>query len=258
MSSRVLVAADGDGILRAESRRLWRLTRVIGHIAWGFVLAVALGAFWSPHRPHVQKTARRWLAGLLGILGVELETRGAPADGPVLFVSNHVSWLDIPVLGAQTGACFLSKAEVRDWPLIGHLAAAAGTLFIKRGNGESGRKASEIAGHLRVGRRILVFPEGTTTDGTALRRFFPQLFQAPVEAGVAVQPVALRYLDENGDVDPELAFIGDDAFHTHLWSMMRRPRVRVRLDYADPLSHGEYDRDQLCREARRAVAERLA
>lgn len=258
MNSRVLVTAGGDGFLRAEGRRLWRLTRVMMHIARGLVLAVALGAFRNPHRPRIQQTARRWLAQLLVILGVELETRGAPASGPVLFVSNHVSWLDIPVLGGQTGCCFLSKAEVRDWPLIGHLAAAAGTLFIKRGKGESGRKATEIAGHLSDGRRILVFPEGTTTDGSALRCFFPQLFQAPVEAGVPVQPVALRYLDEPGDVDRALAFIGDDTFHAHLWSMLRRARIRVRVDYGPLLSPDTEGRDRLCARARAAVAERLA
>lgn len=258
MNSRVLGAAGfAGGGVRGEGRRLLRLFRVFWHLGGGLMLALRLGAWRAPHRPVVQRAARRWLSDLLGILGVSLEIRGVPAPGPVMFVSNHVSWLDIPVLGAQTELCFLSKAEVRDWPLIGQLAAAAGTLFIHRGGGESGRKAGEIAAHLRAGRRILVFPEGTTTDGSGLRRFFPQLFQAPLDVGVAVQPVTLRYLDDTGGLDREAAFIGDDAFHTHLWTLLRRPGIRVRLDFGTPLSGGDGGRNALCRQAREQVAARL-
>ncbi|KZX81426.1 acyl-phosphate glycerol 3-phosphate acyltransferase, partial [Alcanivorax sp. HI0013] len=178
---------EGSG-LWPQLRRMFRVARIVLYLLWGFVLAFLLGAFWSPYRPVVLAAKQRWCRRFLGILGVELTVTGSPVDAPVFLVSNHVSWLDIPLIASQRHLYFLSKAEVGDWPLIGTLARAMGTLFIKRGSGESGRKALEIAERLKLGHTVLVFPEGTTTDGTGLRRFFPQLFDAPLMADVPVQP----------------------------------------------------------------------
>ncbi len=240
-----------------ELRRLWRLLRVLIHILYGLLLALLIGAFWQPYRPLVQKATRHWLRGLLEILAVRMEVLGQPLPGTVFLVSNHVSWLDIPLIGVQRPVHFLSKAEVRDWPLIGLLAQAVGTLFIRRGSGESQRKSEEIADHLRLGRTVLIFPEGTTTDGRMVRRFFPQLFAAPLLATVPVQPLALRYLDELGEADGELAFIDDDAFHLHLWKMLRRDQIRVRLCWGTPLV-ADSDREQLARRACCSVSAMLS
>jgi 1-acyl-sn-glycerol-3-phosphate acyltransferase len=160
---------------------------------------------------------------------MEVEEIGRPSANARFYVSNHISWLDIPVIGAAQNVHFLSKAEVRDWPLIGQLASAAGTLYIRRGSGESGSKAAELAGYLAQGRPVLVFPEGTTSNGRQLRRFFPALFCAPALAQVATQPLALRYLDAHGGVDERPAFVGDDTFQAHLWRLLRCDRLRVQL-----------------------------
>ncbi|MCK5874847.1 MAG: 1-acyl-sn-glycerol-3-phosphate acyltransferase [Alcanivoracaceae bacterium] len=242
---------------RIELRRLWRLLRVLTHILYGLLLALLIGAFWQPYRPLVQKATGHWLRGLLEILAVRVEVLGQPLPGTVFLVSNHVSWLDIPLIGVQRPVHFLSKAEVRDWPLIGLLAQAVGTLFIRRGSGESQRKSEEIADHLSLGRTVLIFPEGTTTDGRTVRRFFPQLFAAPLLAAVPVQPLALRYLDEQGEADGELAFIDDDEFHLHLWKMLRRDQIRVRLSWGAPLVAGS-DREQLARRAYCSVSAMLS
>lgn len=231
-----------------DIRRCWRLLRVVVHIFYGLLLALVIGAFWRPYRPLVQRATRHWIRALMPILGVELEVRGAPVVGTAFVVSNHVSWLDIPLLGGQHRVHFLSKAEVRDWPLIGLLAQAIGTLFIRRGAGESQRKGQEISDHLLSGRTVLVFPEGTTTEGHNVRRFFPQLFAAPVLAGVPVQPVAIRYLDDLGNVDASLAFIGDDTFERHLWQLLRRDRIRAQVIWGNPLAPCS-DREALCQAA---------
>lgn len=236
-------------------RRYWRVVRVVGHIFYGLALAAALRAFWLPYRPTVRRQALRWQQQLLALLGVEVERVGLPDPEAGLVVANHISWLDIPVLGAHQDVHFLSKAEVRDWPLIGGLANAAGTLFIRRGSGESRSKASEIAGHIRAGRRVLVFPEGTTTEGRQLRRFFSPLFQAAVEAGVPVQPVVVQYLDAYGRVDVEPAFIGDDEFHHHLWRLLRRDCIRVRVLYLPSLARAEAE--QLCQRSHTAIQRHL-
>ncbi|MDX1804920.1 MAG: lysophospholipid acyltransferase family protein [Alcanivorax sp.] len=240
-----------------QLRRLWRVARIIVHLLWGFLLALLLGAFWWPCRPVVLAAKGRWCRQFLAILGVQLEVQGRPFAGPALLVSNHVSWLDIPVIASRRHLYFLSKAEVGDWPLIGTLARAVGTLFIKRGSGESGRKAREIAARLRLGHTVLVFPEGTTTDGTGVRPFFPQLFEASLLSGVAVQPLALCYLDEQGQPDRALAFIGDDEFHHHLWAMLLRPTIRARLHFCAPLACLETDRRRLSEQARARILAQL-
>lgn len=234
-------------------RRFYRVVRVVFHLLRGVLLALLLGAFWSPYRPVVLAAKQRWCQHFLTILGVELTVTGSKVQAPVFLVSNHVSWLDIPLIASQRHLYFLSKAEVGDWPLIGMLARAVGTLFIKRGSGESVRKAQEIASRLQQGHTVLVFPEGTTTDGTGLRRFFPQLFDAPLSAGVPVQPLAIRYLDSQGAPDQDMAFVGDDEFHHHLWAMLLRREIRVRLHFCAPLGGEGMDRKGLCAQARDSV-----
>lgn len=248
-SDQTLAARTGSVGLWPQLRRLWRMLRVILHILLGLLLALACGAFRAPYRPRARRIVRWWLQHLLKVLAVRVRVQGkAPAAGHFL-VSNHISWLDIPVLAAQADVYFLSKAEVRQWPLIGALAAAAGTLFIRRGGGESKQKAEEIGGHLRDGRNILVFPEGTTTDGSSVRRFFRQLFAAPVLAEAPLQPIALRYPeredarperqdarpDRKGAADRDIAFINDDAFHTHLWRLLLRDEIVADVTFCTPL-----------------------
>jgi len=257
MNDSVSVSPYPQSGLWPQLRRMVRVIRVVLYLLWGFILAFLLGAFWSPYRPVVLAAKQRWCRRFLRILGVELTVTGSRVEAPVFLVSNHVSWLDIPVIASQRHLYFLSKAEVGDWPLIGTLARAMGTLFIKRGSGESVRKAQEIASRLQQGHTVLVFPEGTTTDGSSLRRFFPQLFDAPLLAGVPVQPLAVRYLDSMGAPDPGLAFIGDDEFHHHLWAMLLRQKIRIRLHSCTPLDGEGMDRKALSVQAHGRVAEQL-
>ncbi|MCH8543398.1 MAG: 1-acyl-sn-glycerol-3-phosphate acyltransferase [Alcanivorax sp.] len=240
--------------IEPQLRRLGRLVRVVLHILGGLWLALRIDAVRRPHQPRVRVAARQWAAQLLTILRVEVCWQGpVPASGTFL-VSNHISWLDIPVLAAHGDIHFLSKAEVRQWPLVGRLALAAGTLFIRRGSGESTQKAAEIATHLRDGRSICVFPEGTTTDGTHVRRFFRQLFEAPLQADVMVRPLAIRYLAVDGSADQQVPFIGDDVFQRHLWQLLLRDHIRVSVVCAEPLSPTQYSNaDSLSRAAHASV-----
>ena len=255
-ADRLAVANPVERGLWPQARRLMRAGRILVHLARGFLLALLLGAFWAPQQPRVLVAKQRWCQRFLDILGAELTVTGSPHRGRVFLVSNHVSWLDIPVIASQRHLYFLSKAEVGDWPVIGQLARAVGTLFIKRGSGESGHKAKEIASRLKQGHAVLVFPEGTTTDGAHLRRFFPQLFDAPLLAGGRVQPLAIRYLDSMGAPDPAMAFVGDDEFHHHLWAMLLRREIRIRLHFCAVLEPNG-DRQKLCNTARKSIGEQL-
>lgn len=205
----------------ATLRRLWRSSLMMTHISSGLALLVVTGAIWRPYTPVVRKTMQWWLRRVTDILNIEIVVHGElphENDGSVLLVSNHVSWVDIPLIGGVTPISFLSKAEVASWPLIGTLASKVGTLFIQRGSGDTDRVAKTIADTLRRNRSVLFFPEGTTTDGTSIKRFHSKLFRVCQHHDVTVQPVVIRYWSEQS-CNP-VPFIGDDEFTGHLWNMM--------------------------------------
>lgn len=175
--------------------------------------------------------ARRTLA----ILGIHVAQSGETGldDGPLLVVANHVSWLDVYLLNALATARFVAKSDVRNWPLVGPMSAAFGTFFIVRGSyRDAARVKDAIADALRRGERVVVFPEGTTTDGTRVSRFYAALLQAAVDAGAPVQPVAIRYLGRNGAHEPAAAFIDDMSFATSLARVLRLPTLVAEVHVA--------------------------
>ena len=234
-------------------RRSLRAARVLLHIGSGFVVAGATGAFFAPHRPLVRRAARWWLGRLNRVLQVETVVHGVPPAQPALYVANHVSWLDIPVLGGLSNVHFLSKAEVASWPLIGPLATAAGTLYIRRGQGQVRQRTRDIAAHIADGRSILVFPEGTTTDGSAVLAFHSPLFAAATADGHRIQPVAIRYLDDQGRQHREVPFVGDDEFTGHLWRLLGSTRIRAEVHFLAPIPAGDRDPRELAAAARAAI-----
>lgn len=214
-------------------RLLLRLLQVAGHLLLGFVLAFVCGLFFFRHVVWHRPVIAWWLRRLASILNLEVEVQGTPVAAPALWVSNHVSWMDIPVLGGVRPINFLSKAEVARWPLVGRLAQAAGTLFIQRGSGDSEQVRAAMADALRGGRNVLFFPEGTTTDGHNVRRFFPKLFQAAIDAGCPVQPMVICYRDGDG-LHPVAPFIGEDALAPHLLHILNGERIRVSVRFLAP------------------------
>lgn len=212
-------------------RRLWRTSLIVTHLSSGLALLVITGAVWRPHSALVKKTKQWWLARIPEILGMQISVNGALPrhdDLPLLLVSNHVSWIDIPLIGGVTPTCFISKAEVARWPVIGTLAAKAGTLFIRRGSGDTDAVALTMADTLKQRRSILFFPEGTTTDGSTLKRLHTKLFKVCQHHPVTVQPVVIRYWTLAGE-NP-VPFIGDDEFTRHLWNMMGHPQLFAAIE----------------------------
>jgi lyso-ornithine lipid O-acyltransferase len=201
---------------------------------------------------------RRWYRRALELSGVEVRCDGQPLPGPALVVANHVSWLDIPVLGSVMDVRFLSKVEVARWPVIGLLARRNGTLFIHRGAHHSERIVRDISDVLNQGHQVVIFPEATTTGGREVRRFHPRLFAAAVDTLTPVQPVALDYGRGDGDTPPVAAYFGGDWFVLHAWRILRKPRtvVHVHLPPALPVAEGT-TRRQLADAARKAVVAAL-
>ncbi len=170
--------------------------------------------------------ARRSFHWACRCLGLQVQVHGDTPACPSLIVSNHISWSDIPILGSLTPVLFLSKAEVRDWPIIGWLAEQAGTLFIKRGGGRARRVRRSIADQLEAGQAVLVFPEGTTGQGKSVLPFHGLLLGAAADTGRPIQPVTISYRRQ-GQPDPVAPFVGDDAFHHHLLRLLSQPPTRV-------------------------------
>lgn len=198
-----------------------------------------------------------WHTRTADILGIVVTVSGPKPRLPALLVANHVSWLDIVVLGALTPTVFLSKYEVRRWPVVGWLAARAGTLFIRRGDGEAGGITEQIAARLRGGAMLTLFPEGTTTDGRDVRPFFPRLLAAASSAQTPIVPVALRY-HVGGDHDPVAPYTGDQSIADNLAGLMRRERTEVHVTVGDAILPGDRGRRELAQAAREAIVAALA
>lgn len=198
-----------------------------------------------------------WHARTADILGVVFTVSGPKPQGPALLVANHVSWLDIVVLGALTPTVFLSKYEVRRWPVVGWLAARAGTLFIRRGDGQAGSVTAQIADRLRGGAMLTLFPEGTTTDGRDVRPFFPRLLAAAAEAQTPIVPVALRY-HVAGAHDPVAPYTDNQSIAANLAGLMRRERTEVHVAVGEAIYPGERGRRELAKAARETIVTALA
>ena len=223
-----------------------RALLLVAHLLYGMALVtyVLLGGARRTRREHL---TQRWNWRLLEILGMRLHMEGTPLRGPHLTVANHVSWLDIPVLAALEPTRFISKSEVRHWPLAGWFAIAAGTFFIRRGKGGAAPLIERLVPHLRTAGSVVLFPEGTTTDGTEVRPFHPRLFQAAIDAGCPVQPVTLQYglAPDGSNVAP---FIGDDSLGAHVLRLLRTPALDVRVSYGPPI-RAAASREELAQEA---------
>ena len=213
----------------------WRLLRLLVHALWGLWLV----AWRFPRLSSDQQQARvqAWSLGLLTCAGITLQLRGRPQRaGPVLLVVNHHSWLDIPVLHAARYCRFISKSDLQDWPIVGTLATAAGTLYIRR---ESRRDALRMVTSMRdallAGEVLAVFPEGQTGDGRALLPFHANLLQAALDAGAPVQPVGLRFLDGIGGATSDApSFVGDESFLGSVWRTLKAPGITAVVHFGAP------------------------
>ena len=210
------------------------MARALVHALSGFFTILLV----FPRLSQAQRDLRvqAWSSEMLTCLGIKLVMRGQPvATGPVLLAANHISWLDITSLHAARHCRFVSKADVKRWPLIGPLASGAGTLFIER---ESRRDAMRVVHHmaerLRTGDVLAIFPEGTTSDGVSLRPFHANLFQAAIAADAPVQPVALQFIDQaTGQRSLAPCYIDDDTLLGSLWRTLCTPGIAVMITFGE-------------------------
>lgn len=227
----------------------WRLARLLLHGVHGLLIIwLRFGAYSAAQR-HAR--IQWWSAKVLRLIGITLHAQGTPKPGAKLVVANHVSWLDIAAIHAVIPeAHFVSKADVKHWPLIGRLVSGAGTLYIEREKKRDAlRVVHQMAEALKAGDTVAVFPEGTTGDGRTLLPFHANLLQAAVATETPVQPVVLRFFDRTHAVSPVVEFLGDTTLAQSLWRIVgaRGLGVEVKVLLAEGTAHAD----------RRALAEHL-
>lgn len=215
--------------------------------------------------PLFDKIACWWRARISRILGIRITVDEPPIDQAALWVVNHISWVDIAVVGGLMPAGFLAKSEVQHWPIVGWLAARSGTLFIRRGAIDGAKDAvTQITNHLKAGRRIILFPEGSTTSGDGVRPFHPRLFASAINAGVPIQPIAMRYFSSkqpsgSQKKHPTIPFIDDDTLLSHAWRLLGESQINVELSFLPPLmTHPGIERRVLAKAAHKAVSNCVA
>lgn len=191
--------------------------------------------------PLGHRMIRAWSAGLLWVFGFRLRRIGIPLPGATMFVANHVSWIDIQTLHSQRMMGFVAKREIQTWPVIGWMAQRGETIFHHRGSTESlGGVLHEMLARLRGGRSVGVFPEGGARSGGDIGPFHARIFLAAVEAGVPVQPVALRY-GERGAAQGTVAFRRGESFVGNFLRLLGEPRRVAEVHFLAPIGPGETD-----------------
>ncbi len=172
--------------------------------------------------------------GVLSSLGIRFHSEGPlPARG--LIVSNHLSYLDIVIYAAAMPCFFVSKAEVNRWPFFGFAARAGGTIFLNRASHASASAAADsIAARLALPVPILLFPEGTSTDGAQVLRFHRRLIQPAIEAHAHVTAAAICYVLSGSIEERELCWYGDAGFLSHLWKVLAAPGFSAQIRFGEP------------------------
>lgn len=230
--------------------------RIVSHLLVGLVLAALVSLNGDRERFSRERLSTWWHRVLLRILDVKLVVRGTPMTGTRVIVCNHISWLDIPVVAAFEATRFVSKAEVGEWPIIGWLADAAGTFYLRRGSGGTKQLIEAIDEHLGHD-SIVFFPEGTTTDGSIVLKFQPRLFATAIETRRPVQPVALRYSPAaNGR--QTAPFIGDEDLVHNLYHLLKNGPITAELIYCAAIDPAGHDRAGLAHEAHTAICSAIA
>lgn len=235
-----------------------RLLRCVLHGAHGML--IVLLRFGALSKAERQQHVQWWSTKTLRLMGITLQVEGAPVNGSVLLVANHISWLDIMAVHAVCPhARFVSKADVKSWPLMRHLVDAADTLYLERERKRDAlRVVHAMAEALKAGDTVAIFPEGTTSDGQALLPFHANLLQAAIATETPVQPVAIRFSDSSCTISRAVEFVGATTLAQSLWCVACGDALVVRVALLPPRATAQADRRALAEQLRGDIAAQLA
>jgi 1-acyl-sn-glycerol-3-phosphate acyltransferase len=269
-----LAPRDGQAAPWPQQRQVLRHLRAVRRLFWMvlftpaacLIQAVLLAA--SP-TGRVEFALFYWKT-IAQMLGLQVRVIGAPlarAPGrrPVIYVCNHSSWLDIPALGGSLRACFVSKDDVAGWPIVGTIARLGRTVFVSRSRQGIGRERDQMQERLAAGDALILFPEGTSSDGARVLPFHSSFFAAAYgEAKPLIQPVSVVYdrlanLPVSHSSRSVFAWYGDMELAPHVWRIAQWRGKRVTLLFHTPLDPAAYaSRKALSQAAWQIVADGAA
>ena len=239
-------------------RLMYRVPWMLLHILLGTPAVVICQYPWAQSVPFGKNTLKEamaiwWSRMNCRIFGIKIRTRGEFAPGAQLVVANHISWLDIPLMHSVAAMGFVSKAEIKEWPLVGFLAKSGGTLFHQRGCRDSASGVGAVmAKRMEEGGRVAIFPEGGILPGAGVKRFHGRMFAAAIDTATPVQPVMLRYLHD-GRHDHDMTFLPGEHFLGNFFRLLRQGGRVADVAVLPLIESAGKQRKPLAQEAERAV-----
>lgn len=248
----------------AQLRRAWRLLVAVLHIA-DALLTIPFLPILNRCGLRTLTIIRWWFSVALKVMGFKVTVSGEAPPRTTLIVSNHVSWVDIMLLGSITETVFVAKEEIRDWPLVGLLATTAHTVYLPRGTANVATIiGSVLKGRLEQGQTVAVFPQATTEVQLLPERFFARLFAPSAEGGFPVQPIAIHYRPANEAEareahHPAAPFIGEEiSMFKHLLNLLKVKEIEVRVTLCPLIEPAEgVSRSDLAKQAKASVCRAL-
>ena len=234
-----------------------KIGALLAAISNGFYLVFRHGLYKNPNNPSNTRYVQYFCRQLCQVFNIKVQVHGEIPREPALWVSNHISWLDIAVLGSGARVFFLAKAEIENWPVFGKLAKGGGTLFIKRGSGDSVRIREQITDFLKQDIPVLFFPEATTSDGRFIKKVHGRILGAAIEANRPVQICLICYVNQQGELDLVAPYVNDLSFAAHVKKVLEMPEVTAHLMALPAISSEGHTVDSLTREVQEKMQEGL-
>ena len=244
-------------------RYCYRIPLLFMHVFIGLPVLLLMLNRWAARLSVSGEPLDQWSVGLwsrimVRIFGLRMKRFGTPLPGPVLFVANHVSWLDITVLHSQRWMGFVAKAEIEDWPFIGGIAKRSGTIYHQRGDNASLHGVMhQMLDRLNDGLAVGVFPEGRTLAGKTIGVFHARIFQPAILAEKPAQPVAIKYGDK-GSAQELMAFGHGENFFSNLLRVLGEPSRICEVHFLEPVAAGEDGRRKMADACRQRIVDVMA
>ncbi|MDP2901953.1 MAG: lysophospholipid acyltransferase family protein [Methylovulum sp.] len=243
--------------MKLKIRLLYKLFLITVLFIIGFIIALvifpAINVFLVASKARTKRDLikKQWLRWFGLIVNLQIIKAGELPEQPAIIVSNHISWLDIIVIGQYIPAYFVAKSDILSWPVIGFLARQAGTIFIRRGDKKHIMATAEkMIWLLKQNSNIIAFPEGTTTKGDEVLSFHASLFQPALLTKSVIQPIAIQY---QGIAKGHAPFVGDDAFIPHLIKMLSVDKIEVHLSFLPVVNTSGKNRHSVSHETRAMI-----
>ena len=183
------------------------------------------------------------------LLNVKIKKNGLIHEdynkGIILFVSNHLSYLDIPVIGSLIKVKFVAKSEVSSWPIVGFIARLGGSIFVKRNLSNIKKEKLEIKNKINRGYNIHLFPESTSTDGISVLSFKSSLFSSIEKENIYIQPIVINYNEVNNFplnryLKPMINWYGDMEFKSHVFNIIKLISICVEVKFLNPIKASDF------------------